>query len=353
MNILRIVYDAYKSSDAIGQGIVDVLFGGSMAVWVIIVIKCIQCVNVRRACKSLMQEVDALRGVQHRILGELERDMQKQGPLAAMGRAATKALLDILRPTAQDRYAILNTGVLPRALSSEEIERIQVAIDTEINQQQRELEKRLTIMGSIITLAPMLGLLGTVWGVMATFIGIVNNGGRPDIQAIAPGISGALLTTVFGLVISIPAIFVNNIVAASIQETDKDMEDFQSLLLSSLQLAKVNAKSEESALPPAPQKPIYQESAPAPQPQPTVASAVYQAPVQAQQPSCQPQAQAPRQFYSAPGVSGQAVPSYQAPVVSSQPASYSQVSTVQQLSVNPSSSQVNYQSPDMGSNQNR
>lgn len=329
-----IIFDAYKNSDAVGQIIVDVLLLGSLFIWYIIVMKCAQCWNVRKACKQLMQKMASLGTMQHRILGELERDMQIEGPLAEMGRIATNALLEILHPSPQDRYAMLNTGTLPRTLTTEEIERIQVAMEGELNKQQNALEEHLTIMGSIITLAPMLGLFGTVWGVMATFIGIVNNGGRPDIQAIAPGISGALLTTVGGLFVSIPAIFVNNLVVSSIQATDKDMEDFQSLILTSLQLAKTNVKAAGN--------PVQSAAEPQPAVQPQQPMYTPVASQQSYTPPVNPQPQQP--MYTPPAVNSQ--PMYTPPAVSQQ--SRQPQSVYPQMSMQqPTSSQINpnYQSP--------
>ena len=242
------ILNAYRSSDAVGKVIVDVLIIGSAWIWSIIISKCVFCHSIRKACGLVLRQMSGMGSTPHLILGKLQSDPTMEGPLAALGRTATKALLEILRPAPQQRIALLTSGMLPRSLTMEEVDRIQVAMEAEINTQQEEMERKLPVMGSIITIAPMLGLFGTVWGVMATFVAIVQNGGRPDIQAIAPGISGALLTTVGGLVVAVPAIGANNLVVASIQATDREMEDFVSTILASLRLAPV-AAPENTTLP--------------------------------------------------------------------------------------------------------
>ncbi|GEM_PF-491788 len=344
-----IIFDAYKNSDTVGQLIVDALLLFSLFVWYIIVMKCAQCWNVRKACKSLMLKMSNMGSMQHRILGELVRDKEVfQGPLAEIGRAAYEALREVLRPAELEAFSFREKGTLPRALTKEEIEKIEVAMDNAISHQQRELIENLTVMDSIITVAPLLGLFGTVWGVMGTFIGIVNNGGRPDIQAIAPGISGALLTTVGGLFVAIPAIVVNNSVQSAIMSTDKDMEDFESIILASLQLVKTTPKSTENPPAPVAQPPAYQAPAPVVAPQPVVQPPVYQAPAVAQPPVYQapaPQSTIQRPFYPANGVAPASQPTtYQAPAPQSQ-SGYTQMPSQQRPDAAYPQGATGYQAP--------
>ena len=103
------------------------------------------------------------------------------------------------------------------------------------------------MLGCLSSIAPMLGLFGTVWGVMATFVGIVNAGGRPDIQAIAPGISGALLTTVMGLVVAIPSLCGSNLMASQINPITSEMEIFSEEFIASLRVNEVGAETNSPA----------------------------------------------------------------------------------------------------------
>lgn len=74
-----------------------------------------------------------------------------------------------------------------------------------------KLQHRLSYLALIGTISPMVGLFGTVDGMIRAFFAIATGGGSPDPQKLADGISKALLTTLVGLAIAIPAIAVYNI----------------------------------------------------------------------------------------------------------------------------------------------
>lgn len=235
---MNIILDAFVYSDGVGQAITIALLVLNAWLWALVIGKSIHVRGQGKGLDAIRRRLEKYGPCTHRILGDLDRDRSLQGPLAEMGRAASHILLEILKPSAQQKYALFSEGTLPRPLTEQELERVQVAIETEITSQRGALEESLPIVATIITIGPMLGLFGTVWGVMATFVGIVNNGGRPDIQAIAPGISGALLTTVVGLFVAIPGTLCNNGIVTNVEGISQQMDDFRDALLTSLQLAK-------------------------------------------------------------------------------------------------------------------
>ncbi len=67
------------------------------------------------------------------------------------------------------------------------------------------LESKLSILATVASIAPSLGLLGTVYGIMETFLAIGATGST-SISVVAPGVADALLTTLFGLAVAIPAV---------------------------------------------------------------------------------------------------------------------------------------------------
>ncbi|HNX05448.1 MAG TPA: MotA/TolQ/ExbB proton channel family protein, partial [Opitutales bacterium] len=77
--------------------------------------------------------------------------------------------------------------------------------------------------------APFLGLLGTVWGVMDAF-GAISMQKTATLQMLAPGVSGALLTTVAGLCVAIPAVFGYNYLLSQSKLMVTELENFASLL---------------------------------------------------------------------------------------------------------------------------
>ncbi|WP_331716761.1 tonB-system energizer ExbB [Stenotrophomonas sp. MMGLT7] len=81
--------------------------------------------------------------------------------------------------------------------------------------QQRRLSRGVSVLGSIGAAAPFIGLFGTVWGIMNSFIGIAQ-AQTTNLAVVAPGIAEALLATAFGLVAAIPAVLVYNLVTRAI-----------------------------------------------------------------------------------------------------------------------------------------
>jgi biopolymer transport protein ExbB len=92
------------------------------------------------------------------------------------------------------------------ALKAEAIEVIRALMDATLVRENQRLARGLVLLTISISGGPFLGLLGTVVGVMITFAAIAA-AGDVNINAIAPGISAALLATVTGLAVAIPALF--------------------------------------------------------------------------------------------------------------------------------------------------
>ena len=91
--------------------------------------------------------------------------------------------------------------------------------------QTQKLNRSMVLLTIAISGGPFLGLLGTVMGVMITFATIAE-AGNVNINAIAPGISAALVATVAGLVVAIPALFGYNYLNSRISNGISDMHVF-------------------------------------------------------------------------------------------------------------------------------
>ena len=90
-----------------------------------------------------------------------------------------------------------------------QLERIEMGIS-------RRISRGTGILATIGSTAPFVGLFGTVWGIMNSFIGI-SNAHTTNLAVVAPGIAQALLATAFGLVAAIPAVVVYNVLARQTQ----------------------------------------------------------------------------------------------------------------------------------------
>lgn len=115
------------------------------------------------------------------------------------------------------------------------VEHVSSAVQREVAKQSAAYETKMMMLGSIVSGAPFLGLLGTVWGVMDAF-GSMTVQGTSSLQNLAPGVSGALLTTVAGLLVAIPSVFGYNYLLSSIKQMIVDLENFASALIDRVEI---------------------------------------------------------------------------------------------------------------------
>ena len=112
-----------------------------------------------------------------------------------------------------------------RGLSSRSIAAIKATLHTGLVREVEKLNSKLVFLTIGIAGGPYLGLLGTVIGVMITFA-VIAKTGEVEVNSIAPGIAGALLATVAGLAVAIPALFAYSYLSARIKQAINDMETF-------------------------------------------------------------------------------------------------------------------------------
>jgi biopolymer transport protein ExbB len=112
-----------------------------------------------------------------------------------------------------------------KGLSVQSIAAIRAGLDAAYVQETQRLNRLMVILTIAISGGPFLGLLGTVVGVMITFAAIAATG-DVNINAIAPGISAALVATVAGLAVAIPALFGYNYLITNIKNLTSDMQVF-------------------------------------------------------------------------------------------------------------------------------
>ena len=110
-------------------------------------------------------------------------------------------------------------------LSAQAIQAIRASLDGVMVRETQKLNKLMVFLTIAISGGPFLGLLGTVVGVMITFAAIAA-AGDVNVNAIAPGIAAALLATVAGLAVAIPALFGYNYLITRIKEATSDMHVF-------------------------------------------------------------------------------------------------------------------------------
>jgi biopolymer transport protein TolQ len=116
-----------------------------------------------------------------------------------------------------------------------ELEHAENALQRAVARLTLQYESSMVMLASIISGAPFFGLLGTVWGVMDAF-GAVGLLASATIQTLAPGVSGALLTTVAGLLVAIPSLFGYNLLVVRTRQMITELENYASQLADRLEL---------------------------------------------------------------------------------------------------------------------
>ena len=108
-------------------------------------------------------------------------------------------------------------------------ENLESKVEEKAAEVQYSLERNLTMLGTIATISPLIGLLGTVVGMITAFTGLTESAGaNPDL--LAAGISQALITTAFGLLIAVPGLVVHKYFEHKIKylliNLQKEVSDF-------------------------------------------------------------------------------------------------------------------------------
>jgi biopolymer transport protein TolQ len=102
---------------------------------------------------------------------------------------------------------------------------VRVALEEAAMHEALDLEKGMIVLSTAVAGGPFIGLLGTVWGVMETFSGIAR-ANAASLTAMAPGVAGALIATVIGLLVAIPAMFAYNFMVTKIRAFTQELDAF-------------------------------------------------------------------------------------------------------------------------------
>jgi biopolymer transport protein TolQ len=110
-------------------------------------------------------------------------------------------------------------------LSQSQLEALRMVLETQVDAEHDQLGKWIPWLATFGSVSPLLGLLGTVLGVMSAFIGIATSGGG-NLAAVAPGVAEALVATVAGLAVAVPSVMAYNIFTARQNFVAAELEGF-------------------------------------------------------------------------------------------------------------------------------
>jgi biopolymer transport protein TolQ len=112
-------------------------------------------------------------------------------------------------------------------ISPASYEAVKVVMEEAASAEAMALEKGMIVLSTAVAGGPFIGLLGTVWGVMSTFAGIAQ-AHSASLTAMAPGVAAALIATVVGLLVAIPAMFAYNFMVTTVRAITQELDGFAS-----------------------------------------------------------------------------------------------------------------------------
>ncbi len=213
------LWDGFWLSSMTGKAIVLAQIAGSVLLLALAIGK----------FTTLHRAGQTTRRVSHDVMtgqNVLEYYLQRRPyPRSAVERiyvGACERLLTLLSPDARSAVAVRDGTA---ALSAHEVELVRALCEHTLDEGEIEVEHGMGFIGAIVALEPMLGLLGTVWGVLDAFADM-GTAGSATIATMAPAISSALVTTVVGLLVAIPGVAAHTRLSASIRNITADLEGF-------------------------------------------------------------------------------------------------------------------------------
>ena len=215
----------FLGSNFMGQALVVVQLLGSVVMVATILGKWKELGFVGMATRRFLRDFSAGRDV-------LEYYLQRR-PSASTGiegiyKETCERLLKLLSPDVRSLLVGRQGG--DAALTAREIELVRGTCEHVLDEEELRVEHGMGVISTIVALEPMLGLLGTVWGVLDAFAEM-GTAGSANLATIAPSISAALVTTVVGLLIASPGVIAHTRLNASVRNITSDMEGFADELM--------------------------------------------------------------------------------------------------------------------------
>jgi biopolymer transport protein ExbB len=183
----------FLNADLVVKAVIIGLAFASLVTWTVYVAKMLELHTARRGVR------DGLRILGNAVTLAQAHDQLRDGttPVAQLMQAAAQEI----RLSANAR----GDGLKERIAWI--LERLEMA-------NSRKISRGTGVLATIGSTAPFVGLFGTVWGIMNSFIGI-SNAHTTNLAVVAPGIAQALLATALGLIAAIPAVMIYNVLARS------------------------------------------------------------------------------------------------------------------------------------------
>jgi len=213
---------AFEMSTLPGKTILLLLFFASIFSWTVMVTK---FRVIRHARRRRDQFLALFRTDRQPLRIYTDRARFEGAPVFAVYKAGCKELTYQLLGSAEVDETFRGRLDAATKITPAQMRVVGSAMERAVGETALKLESQMILLATAVSGAPFLGLLGTVWGVMETFSGVAASGSA-NLAAMAPGVSAALITTVTGLLVAIPAMFGYNYLVTTIRATIVELDNF-------------------------------------------------------------------------------------------------------------------------------
>ena len=219
---------AFEQATVAGKLVLAVLLIGSVFSWSVMITK----IRVVRFARQQTARFRAAFRKDRQPLRLFESNARFPGsPLFNVYRAGCQEMaFHLLGSTEVDETFRARLEVADK-ITPAQMGAVRVAMERAVGETALGLESQMILLATAVSGAPFLGLLGTVWGVMDAFTDVAV-AGSANLTTLAPGVSGALITTVMSLCVAIPAMFGYNFLVTSIRSLIVEMDNFAAELAS-------------------------------------------------------------------------------------------------------------------------
>lgn len=199
------VWQLVSQADFISKTVLFTLLAMSIVCWTVFIYKMIMIRSRLKDLNNALRQLQAVRNTDSLITIATALQGTIPGAVLVSSLSMLSSLLEIKPTQAADI--------------------LQYHIDQVVDNLISDEESSLPILSSCAAVSPLLGLFGTVWGLIHAFISISEKQSA-DITVVAPGMAEALITTLAGLMVAIPALIMYNVLAMNVRNVERQIIQF-------------------------------------------------------------------------------------------------------------------------------
>ncbi len=225
---------ALQSGSPIPTTVLELILTGTMATKVVLVVLVVLSLLSWGIMLAKSREFTKIEKAGAEFLRKFERAHSLAEVISATGRMKPNAYTRVFDRAQQflsdTKPALGATPDREARLSGSQVEALRLVLDSQTTSERQALGRYVPWLASIGSVSPLIGLLGTVLGVISAFIGVATSGAG-NLGAVAPGVADALTATAAALAVAIPAVFGYNFFANRLNRFDGELEGFGSELI--------------------------------------------------------------------------------------------------------------------------